>query len=229
MYRWLAPFVLAGAFMSQALADTPNQSDLLNLDAQASSEIPYDISIVRLAIDRDSKDPENLSAEINKILAQAFAEAKRAGVEAESGGYFVSPTYNNRGQRNGWHGRAEVILRGKDFAAVGKVAGDQADRMQMAGMNFDLSPEKRQAEENRLIEKAVANLDAKAKALLKALGYKDYSIRQITLGQGGAIVQPMPMAMMARGAVMADAAPVPVEGGKAQISVNLNAALQMRR
>jgi predicted secreted protein len=220
--------ILAGTLLSNALADAPVAvADVLNLDAQATSEVPYDIAIVTLAIDRESKSSDTLSADINKILSDAMAEAKKAGVSAESGGYYVSPTYNNRNQRVGWHGRAEIVLRSKDFTAIGKLGGELAERMQMAGMGFDLSPERRQSEESRLIEEAVTHLKTKARTTLKALGYQDFSIRQITLSQGGAMVHPQ-VATMAR-AAMTDAAPVPVEGGKTRISVTLSGSLQMKR
>ena len=220
--------ILAGALLTDALADAPAAlADVLNLDAQATSEVPYDIAIVTLAIDRESKSSDTLSPDINKILADAMAEAKKAGVSAESGGYYVSPTYNNRNQRVAWHGRAEIILRSKDFTAIGKLSGELAEKMQMAGMNFDLSPERRQSEESRLIEEAVSNLKAKARTTLKALGYQDFGIREITLSQGGAMVHTQ-VATMAR-AAMTDAAPVPVEGGKARISVTLSGSLQMKR
>ena len=220
--------ILAGALLTDALADAPAAlADVLNLDAQATSEVPYDIAIVTLAIDRESKSSDTLSADINKILADAMAEAKKAGVSAESGGYYVSPTYNNRNQRVAWHGRAEIILRSKDFTAIGKLSGELAEKMQMAGVNFDLSPERRQSEESRLIEEAVSNLKAKARTTLKALGYQDFGIREITLSQGGAMVHTQ-VATMAR-AAMTDAAPVPVEGGKARISVTLSGSLQMKR
>jgi len=220
--------ILAGALLTDALADAPAAlADVLNLDAQATSEVPYDIAIVTLAIDRESKSSDTLSPDINKILADAMAEAKKAGVSAESGGYYVSPTYNNRNQRVAWHGRAEIILRSKDFTAIGKLSGDLAEKMQMAGVNFDLSPERRQSEESRLIEEAVSNLKAKARTTLKALGYQDFGIREITLSQGGAMVHTQ-VATMAR-AAMTDAAPLPVEGGKARISVTLSGSLQMKR
>ena len=220
--------ILSGALLTEALADAPLPvADVLNLDAQATSEVPYDIAIVTLAIDRESKSSDTLSAEINKILSDAMAEAKKAGVSAESGGYYVSPTYNNRNQRVGWHGRAEIILRSKDFTAIGKLAGELSEKMQMAGMSFDLSPERRQSEEARLIEEAVSNLKTKARTTLKALGYQDFGILQMTVSQGGAMVHPQ-VAAMARG-TLNDAALVPVEGGKARISVTLSGSLQMKR
>jgi predicted secreted protein len=224
----ITALILAGALWTQALADASLPvADVLNLDAQATREVPYDIAVVTLAIDRESKNSDTLSAEINKILAEAMAEAKKAGVSAESGGYYISPTYNNRNQRTGWHGRAEIILRSKDFTAIGKLSGELAEKMQMAGMSFDLSPERRQSEESHLIEEAVSNLKIKARTTVKLLGYQDFSIREMTLSQGGAMLHPQ-LAAMARG-TLADAAPVPVEGGKARISVTLSGSLQMKR
>ena len=63
--------ILSGALLTEALADAPLPvADMLNLDAQATSEVPYDIAIVTLAIDRESKSSDTLSAEINKILSR---------------------------------------------------------------------------------------------------------------------------------------------------------------
>ncbi|WP_459571094.1 SIMPL domain-containing protein, partial [Cupriavidus sp. 8B] len=92
-------------------------------------------------------------------------------------------------------------------------------------ISFSLSREARLAAEAKLTEQAVASFRDKAQATTKLFGYGSYTIREVQVGEVGA-VQPMPR-MYAAKAMMADSAPVPVEGGKAQVTVTVNGSVQM--
>lgn len=203
---------------------------VLNLDAQATTDVATDVVSMTLAVEQEGAEPGPISAALSQRAQRVIAEAKRTpGVTAESGGFTIYPSNDKNGRISAWRGRAEVRLESKDFAAISKLAGELASQMQVQNIAFSLSREARAAVENRLIDQAIASFKEKAQHTSKAFGYGSYTIRNVHVGQAGAVT-PMPRQYMAK-AMMADAAsaPVPVEGGKAQVTVNVSGSVQMLR
>ena len=231
-------FVIAlaffGASFSQAQDPPPGNSpavDVLNLDASVSSEIAPDLAVVVMAVTREGIDTAAMTQDVSQILAKAIADAKAIpGVQVASGGFSTSPRYDNKGQRNGWQVRAELILKSKDFGTLGKLVGRLSAGMDIVGNGFELSPELRAAEEARMIDRVVAAFQAKASATVKAFGYSGYGIRLVTLGQASHIGEPRPMMMQAKARAMsASAEPMPIESGRVSLQLSVTGSVQMRK
>lgn len=226
----LALLALLPALSMTARAQVaPPLADVLDVDATVSSEVVPDLSVVTLAVVREGVDVAPLTKDVNQVLAKAFAEAKAVpGVVAANGGYFTSPRYENRNGnsvRTGWQVRAEIVLKSKDFDALGGLVGRLSQTMQISGTNFEISPDLRAQESSALIERGAKAFADKAAAATKAFGYAGYSIRQVTVGnasQSGGVVRPVMMAMKS-------AEPMPIESGRVTLSLTVNGSVQMRR
>jgi predicted secreted protein len=203
--------------------------DGLSLESTVTTQVAPDTAVIVMAVDKEGADTAALTAETNQILAKGMADAKAtAGVQAASGGYSTTQIYNNKGQRTGWHVRAELILKSKDFGSLGKLAGRLSSTMQIAQNSFELSPELRGAEEDKLIERGIAALQQKAKAAVKALGYKDFTVREITLGSARLNnEQPMPQMRMSVASASAEA--MPIESGRVNLQLTVQGLLTMKR
>ena len=119
-------------------------------------------------------------------------------------------------------------ITSKDFAAASKLAGQLANQMQVQNVNFTLSREARTAAEAKLIDQAVNAFRDKALATTKLFGYTSYTIRDVHVSEGSNNPGPRPMmARMAAAPASFDSAPVPIEGGKAQVTVTVSGAVQM--
>jgi predicted secreted protein len=228
--------VLTALLSLSALAQQPPMEkpvlliDGLSLESTVTTQVTPDMAVIVMAVDKEGTDTSALTSETNQILTKALAEAKAvAGVQASSGGYNTSQIYNNKGQRTGWHVRAELILKSKDFGTLGKLAGKLSSTMQIAQNSFEVSPELKATEEQGLIERGIAALQQKAKAAVKSLGYKDFVVREITLGS--AFVQGAPQ-MMARASMAkmeggGDA--MPIESGRVNMQLTVNGQLTMKK
>jgi predicted secreted protein len=207
--------------------------DTLNLDASVSAQITADTAVVVMAVEKQGADAAPVTNEVNQILAAALKEAKAVKeIQAASGAFTTYPRYDNKGQRNGWVVRAEQIFKSKDFVALGKLAGKLSASMQITNNSFEVSPELKQAEEEKLIADGLAKFQSKARAAVKALGYTGYTLKEVSLGsayEGGAGRPPMPMArnkeMMS---IQADGAPVPLEAGQTRLTLNVNGSVLMK-
>jgi predicted secreted protein len=206
--------------------------DTLNLDASVSAQITPDTAVITMAVEKQGTDPAPITNEVNQILAAALKEAKaNKDIQAASGAFTTYPRYDNKGQRNGWVVRAEQIYKSKDFVALGKLAGKLSATLQIVNNNFEVSPELKQAEEEKLIAEGLARFQSKARAAVKALGYTGYTIKEVALGSAfeGGGRPPMPMArnkeMMS---IQADGAPVPLEAGQTRLTLSVNGSVLMK-
>lgn len=224
---------LSAGFAAPALAESPERgtlADVLMLDTTVSADVTPDLATVTLAATREGTDAPTVTKEVNQLLARALAEAKATpGVLASTGGYATYPRFDNKGTRTGWQVRAELVLKSKDFGTLGKLAGKLGGSLQIVGSGFEVSPELRAAEEEKLIERGVQAFQNKARATVKALGLGGYSLREITIGtaqlQGGG---PRPLYAKAAMAESA-AAPMPIESGPVQLTLTVGGSVQMHR
>lgn len=201
-------------------------SGVLALSADATSEVPTDVVRVTLGAEQEGAEPGAISAALSAKAGQVIDQARRvSGVEAESGGFTIFPSTDRNGRISTWRGRAEVVLQSRDFATVSRLAGELANQMQVQNIGFSLSREARLAAERKLTDQAVAAFREKAQNTTRLFGYGSYTIRSVEVGQAGTVT-PMPRAFAAK-TMMAEAAPVPMEGGKAQVTVTVNGSVQM--
>lgn len=217
------------AMVASAAGGGPTEvpSGVLSLSAQAAAEVPTDVVHVTLAAEQEGAEPAAISSALSKRAEAVIAQAKRtAGVQAESGGFTIHPSTDRNGRISTWRGRAEVVLQSRDFAAVSKLTGELASQMQVQGMSFSLSREARLATENKLAGEAVAAFRDKAQATTKLFGYNSYTIREVSLNESG-VMPPAPRMYGAKMAMADAAAPVPIEGGKTQVTVSVNGSVQM--
>ncbi|AXK66264.1 MULTISPECIES: SIMPL domain-containing protein [Burkholderia] len=209
----------------------PEPAGVLSLSSQASADVPQDIIHITLFYEQQAKDPGSLTSALNQRADAALAQAKGvSGVTAHTGAFSVYPSTDRDGKISAWRGRTEVVLESRDFAAASKLAGQLSNQMQVANVEFSLSPDAQRAAEQKLTTEAIKSFRARADEAAKAFGYSSYSIRDVNVG-GGRNVQPYPRMMAMAAAPMDSAkmsAPIAVEGGKATVSVTVNGSVQMK-
>ncbi|RAC79166.1 hypothetical protein DN477_30940 [Burkholderia multivorans] len=209
----------------------PEPAGVLSLSSQASADVPQDIIHVTLFYEQQAKDPGSLTSALNQRADAALAQAKGvSGVSAHTGAFSVYPSTDRDGKISAWRGRTEVVLESRDFAAASKLAGQLSNLMQVANVEFSLSPEAQRAAEQKLTTEAIKSFRARADEAAKAFGYSSYTIRDVNVGSGRN-VQPYPRMMAMAAAPMDSAkmsAPIAVEGGKATVSVTVNGSVQMK-
>jgi len=228
MKQLLAATLLSTTAAVASAQPLPPPAGVLSLSAEAVTEVPTDVVQLTLAAEQEGAEPSAISSALSARTQAVLAQAKRtSGVEAQSGGFTIHPSTDRNGRISTWRGRSEVILKSKDFAAVSKLAGELANQMQVQNVAFSLSREARQATEAKLAEQAVSAFRDKAQTSTKLFGYSSYTIREVSMNDSGGVVPPTPR-MYAAKAMSADAgAPIPMEGGKAHVTVSVNGSVQM--
>ncbi|CAM4177123.1 SIMPL domain-containing protein [Comamonas aquatilis] len=205
--------------------------NVLNLQAQGVVEVKQDWLTATLSATKEGRDAAAVQSQLQKAVEAAMTvlrrDAQAGQLELSSGNFSVSPRYGNNGKMDGWQGRAEIVLQGRDFVRITQAAA-KVSEMTLASMGFGLSREAREKVEGEAQAKAIEAFRQRAASISKSFGFTGYSLGEITINSGeGTMRPPYPRMMAMAKAGYADAAPVPVEADKAEVTVSVSGSVQM--
>lgn len=232
--KWIAAgamLVCASGAFSQALP-APELRNVVQLGASGSVEVQQDLLVLNLAASKEGADASGVQSQLRQALDAALAEARRSAqpgqLDVRTGAFGLYPRYGKDGKINGWQGRAELVLEGRDFSRITGTAA-RMTTMAISQVSFGLSREARAKVEGEAQVQAIEQFKARATELAKGFGFSGYSLREVSVNTNEMNPSPRPRMMAAEAKVGALAdAPVPVEAGKAQVIVNVSGSVQMR-
>jgi len=215
----------------------PTPDGVLALTTNASVEVQKDVLAVTFSTTKDGADATVVQSQLKQALDAALAEARRAAkpgeVDVQTGNFalyprYAPPTSSGRAVISGWQGSAELVVQGRDVAAISQLSARIAT-MTIARVEYRLSREASQRVEGEVAAQAIAAFRAKAAAYAKQFGYGGYAIREVNVATSEPTPGPQPMLrMQAQSASVAAAEPLPVEPGKALVSAHVTGTVQMK-
>ena len=115
-FAMLAPLCVALGASAQTL---PPPQNVLQLSANASTEVPQDMLTLTLSVQRDGTEAALVQTQLTQVLDGALGEARKAvrsgQLEVRTGGFALYPRYSTKGNIGGWQGRADLIVEGRDM------------------------------------------------------------------------------------------------------------------
>jgi predicted secreted protein len=225
----------AAAAWLPAAAQTPTPApphNVVSLSASAAREVAMDWLTVTFSTTRDGSDAAAVQAQLRLALETALAEARKAARPGEvlvrTGAFALHPRYAPRGGITGWQGSAELVVEGRDTAAIAQLGG-RIQTLTIGRVQWSLSRETRERVEAEVQAQAVAGFRERADALARAFGFTAYTLREASVGGGEAPgLPPQLMRAQAMRAPGADEA-LPVEAGRTLVSVTVNGSVQLVR
>jgi predicted secreted protein len=215
-----------------ARADMPPPEGVVSLSSSASVDVTKDLLNITFGTTREGTDAGSVQSQLKQALDAALAEARRASkpgqVDVQTGNFSLSPRYTNKGVVNGWQGSAELIVQGRDVPAIAQLSG-RITTLSIKSVGYDISRELREKSEGDVTAQAIARYRAKAADYAKQFGYSAYSIREVNVStnEPGPVYRPQMMMKAMAAPAPADEA-LPVEPGKATVTVNVNGTVQMK-
>ncbi len=220
---------LAGA----ARAEPPPMQGVVSLSASATVEVTKDLLNVVLSTNKEGQDAATVQTQLKQALDAALAEARKAAkpgqIEVQTGNFSLYPRYAPKGGLTGWQGSAELVIEGKDISGIGALSG-RITTMNVARVSQGVSRELREKVESDLAAQAIARYRAKAAEYAKQFGYGGYVIREVNVsGTDAPGLMPVPMMRAAKTMAMSADESLPVEAGKAQLSVSVSGSVQLTK
>ncbi|HEV8211334.1 MAG TPA: SIMPL domain-containing protein [Vicinamibacterales bacterium] len=214
----------------------PTPDGVLGLSASASVEVQKDVLAITFSTTKDGADANMVQSQLKQALDAALAEARRSArpgeVDVQTGNFalyprYAPPTSSGRASISGWQGSAELVVQGRDVAAISQLSA-RITTMTIARVEYRLSREASERVEGDVAAQAIAAFRAKAAVYAKQFGYGSVAIREVSVQTSEPMPGPQPMMRMQAQAVGVAAEPLPVEPGKALVSAHVNGTVQMK-
>ncbi len=223
-------------------ASQPNQPNpsVLNLQTEASIELPQDTLTIHLQTRVAGKDPAEIQRILTHTMAQALAQAKpaeqaagllelhvsRLEVQPDEGVNSDEATRKTK-KEGRWVGVARLTIKGSDLFGVAALAG-KLNMLHVDNLFYSLSAAARQAAVLRLSEEALDRFRDQATHYGRRLGFQTIRIRELTVQDS---FMPVPIRVMSampslRSAAMNDNA-IPIQAGHETVRVQANGSVEL--
>ena len=232
-------FVASAIFLLVAHAghaETPPPQGVLGLSASASVEVAKDVLTVTFATTKEGADANLVQAQLKEALDAALVETKKVArpgqLDVQTGNFSIYPRYVNgtssaKARIRGWQGTVELIVEGRDMAAIGQLTG-RITSLTIARVSYRLSREGSQRVESDIAAQAIGAFRAKAGLYAKQFGYADHTVREVTVSTSDAQAPAPMMRMQAAPASAQSGDALSVEPGKALVIATVNGTVQMK-
>jgi predicted secreted protein len=200
----LAPAI---AQTGAALMPAPvREGTLVLIGGSAEVEVANDEAHASFFVEHQEADAARAQSVVNQRVADGVAALKKADAKAqvESAGYSSYPVYQSgpstpAGRKLiGWRVRQTVQLRTSDLVALPRAVAAAQQHLALGGIDFRLSRAARERVEAELIQRAVANLNARVAAAAGALQVPMARVRLEEVNFGVPQFERPPIVAMAR-------------------------------
>ncbi|MBC7715958.1 MAG: SIMPL domain-containing protein [Pseudorhodobacter sp.] len=223
--------LLAAAGVNAVAADSP-PSGVVNLVSSATLEVPKDWMMVTLSATRDGPEANSVQSALKQALEAALVEARKAAkpgqLEVQTGNFSMYPRYSKANTISGWQGSSELVIEGRDMLALSQLVG-RIGSLTVARVAYGLSREQREKVEGDVAAQAIARFRVKAADYAAQFGYTAFAVREVNVSSDQqTAMQPVQNMRMKALSASADES-LPVEAGKALVSVSVSGSVQMSK
>ena len=148
----------SGAWAQNAGTAPAQPANVVQLSAEGSVDVVQDLLTATLSATREGRDAAAVQSQLQKVVEAAMAVTKRSAqpgqMDVSTGSFGIYPRYGKDNKVEGWQGRAEILLQGRDFALITQTAAQVQD-MTLSQVGFGLSREAREKVEGEAQAKAI--------------------------------------------------------------------------
>jgi predicted secreted protein len=214
---------------SATLADDEPAKDQVRFQVEVGSDVENDLVTAVLSVTAEALKPAKLADDLNKTMTWALQQTRaHQQVKSRGGAYQTYPVYEDK-KIVRWRGRQELQLESQDVDRLSELVGVLQSRLQMQSLQFSVSPDKRRAVEDELIERALKAYLQRAEIIRASLAAQGYRLLEVDIDSGG---KDRPIPVRAEAASMlgrASVSPPAMEQGTSRINVRASGKIQLLR
>lgn len=208
----------------------PIGQTLLNISATERLQVPQDLLIASLRIEKTGPDAKAVQNDVNTLMKAAADKAKAVtGVKVSTGGYYVyeetpQPTKEIPKPKKSWRASQSLEIKGTGADDILKLSGELQDMgLLMGGLNYTLSPEKMDEVKDSMMESALAKLKTRAERAAKAMNKASTELIEVNVEANDMIQSPRPMMYAMAKSDSAEMAAPTAEPGETEITLTVSA------
>ncbi len=200
---------------------------LIDFRVDMQKSVANDLGRATAYSEISGSDAAEVARKVKAAIADGLVTAKaQAGVTVKSGNTHTYPVYSKTGRTiESWRMRSEIILESRDAAALSTAVGKLQGALAVSNINYSPAAETRRKAEDEATLEAIDAFRSKAERIAASMK-KPYRIRQMSVNGSNQYPQPYPVT---RGAMLmaAESAPMPVEAGESNITVNVSGQIEL--
>jgi predicted secreted protein len=223
-YLFVATLLLSYSAHAHEPVKSYNQ---ISLDATASAEVENDTMVVSLYAQEEGSKATTLSNKVNGKINWALkylAQHKEIKVETEN--YSTVPVYNNN-QVIAWRVKQTLKLESTNMPLMSEVLGELQEQLNLSGISFDVSREKREQETQLLIDQAITAYNKRATQIANKLQRDNYKIVNMHVTTSTSPIQHRYRKSTALMAEASSVVPPAMAAGDRTLSVRVNGTIEL--
>ncbi|MDJ0788924.1 MAG: SIMPL domain-containing protein [Myxococcota bacterium] len=230
---FLASLVAVAALLlfSSGAAWAQDDDGVRRVDFSVSRDasVDNDRATAVLRFTDEDEDAADLADRVNEAMRWALDRArKERELRSRTGTYRTHPV-TQEGKIRRWRAMQDLVVEGEDLKILTSLVGDLQSRLQLASIHFAVSPEKRRAQEDLLIDEALEAYARRAARIRDGLGAEAYELVHLSVETDSTAPPPRPFqAEMARTLSVSDVAQPAFEAGTSRVAVRLHATIELR-
>ncbi len=200
--------------------------NIVNLDASSSAQVANDVMVVVMQAAAEKNSAVDAGHAVNDMMKWADSViAGNAAVQHRTMNYQTLPVYQNQ-TIAGWSVVQQLRLQSGDFEVLSTMVGTLQQQLQVSSMHFEISPERRKQEVDKLIVAALGAFRDKADLIAATLKAQDHRIVALSVADN-------PVRIPYNGGIQMEAmsaarAPAPVvEAGDSTVQVSVSGSIQL--
>ncbi len=206
--------------------DIETHYDRIHLSVSASAQLENDTMVATVFAEEEGSKAAELSNIVNKRIRKGLDLVKtHAEIKHQTNAYSSNPVYSNN-KIKGWRVRQSLRLESQDMTLMSDVLGKLQSDLALQSMQFTVSPESKNKEDEKLIDKALQAFEKRAQQVVKKLGRKNYKIVDINISTSGARGVPPQYQMRAMAMDAVVSAPA-ISAGEQTVSVTVSGNIEL--
>jgi predicted secreted protein len=216
-----ACFALATAAVAQAPSAAPPYASV-TVSASATTTVANDRLQAYMHAEADNADPAVAASAVNALTAKALARAKSVPSAKVATTSYSTQSILERGGASRWRVSQTISIEGSDFAAISRLVTQlqEQEGLVLSGMGFTVSNDARRQAEEAIVREALNNWKQRAGQAASGLGFSGWRVGHVSV-QTNEPGRAQPMMRAAMAAPQGGTAPVAVEAGTTEVSVNV--------
>lgn len=219
--------LLSGLVINSVCAhEVESHYDRIHLSANATSKLENDTMLVTVYAVEEGSDATALSTRVNTRIRNALDLVKKyPAIKHQTNSYTSNPVYSNN-KIKGWRVSQSLRLESKDMALMSDVLGKLQADLALQSMQFTVSPESKNEQDEILINEALASFEKRALQVVKKLRRTHYKIVDINISTSGTQGVRPQFEMRAMSVNSLESAPA-VSAGEQTVNVSVSGTIEL--
>jgi len=219
-------FLTAVMFSNAWAHESETHYDRIHLSVSATAQLENDTMVATVFSQEEGSDAAELATLVNERIRRALDLVKtQPQIKHQTNTYSSSPIYSNN-KIKGWRVSQSLRLESRNMTLMSELLGKLQKDLALQSMQFTVSPQRKNQQDEKLIDEALEAFSSRALQVVKKLGRSNYKIVDINISTSGVSGVRPRYQMRAMAMDAAESSPA-ISAGEQSVSVTVSGNIEL--